>query len=160
MIERTVTVKDLEWLPTKDGKKQYMSVALTDGTKDSKQAVFDVAIQKTIQEAKDTDSSLLVKLEKEGNFWNIKAAAITAIPKTFQEAKAAPKSEPKTEWKGRTEDGMDRRTALMQAVEMYKHVVAGQLPFDDDVFDGVFVHFLKLLNPVIAEALKEGAKMQ
>ena len=155
MIERTVTVKEIVWIAAKGGKKQYMSVVLTDGTRDNKQAVFDPSFQKILQEAKDTDSPLLIKLEKEGNFWNIKGAAIT-----HEEPKAAPKSEPKPEWKGRTEDGMDRRTALMQAVEVYNHVVAEQIPFDEDVFDGVFVHFLKLLNPLIAEALKEGAKMQ
>ena len=31
MIERTVTVKSVEWLDTKDGKKQYLSAVLTDG---------------------------------------------------------------------------------------------------------------------------------
>ena len=158
MIQRTVRVESIDWLDTKDGKKQYMSAVLTDGEKESKQAIFDSAIQKAIQEARDTDSPLLIELEKKGNFWNVTSAVIMEAEVEAPKPKAKPQTN--GDWKGRTEDGMDRRTALMQAVELYKHSVEAGVPFSDEIFDGIFVHFLKLLNPVIAEALKEGGKMR
>jgi len=45
-------------------------------------------------------------------------------------------------------------------VELYKHIVAPQIPFDDEMYDGIYMHLLKLLNPLIVEALKEGARIK
>ena len=76
MIERTVTVKSTEWLDTKDGKKQYLSAVLqADSGKESKQSIFDPAIQKIVEQAEKDNAPLNIKLEKEGNFWNIKSAS-------------------------------------------------------------------------------------
>jgi len=78
MIENIVTVKSATFLPTKDGKKQYLSAVMVgEGGKENKQSIFDPEMQRIVQEAHKNNLPLLVKLEKEGDFWNIKSAEIT-----------------------------------------------------------------------------------
>lgn len=157
---KVLKVKGIEWKDTKDGSKQYMAVVLTNGEKDSTKPIFEPDQQAVFQEAYDNDKSVDVEFEKKGQFWNVKSAQISEAtspkPSISPSGKGAKSNGGSY---GRDEDRMDRRTALMQATELYRHSVAPQLPFDDDVYDGIFVHLMKLLNPVIAEAMKEGAKV-
>jgi len=120
MIQGIVKVKSCETLPTKDGKKTYLSAVLTGEKGDRKYSVFDPALQKTIQEAHKQGASLKIGLEKEGNFWNLKTAEITAE----QPPSVEPKSNGKFYHDRHSQDAEDWtniRTALMQAVELETH---------------------------------------
>jgi len=153
---KTLTVKNIEWKPTKDGSKQYMAVILTNGQKDSTKSIFDPEQQKVFQEAYYNNKTVNVEFEKDGQFWNVKSVEIV---KGETPVSTSQNTKPDKVY-GRDDDRMDRRTALMQAVELYKHIVAPQIPFDDEMYDGIYMHFLKLLNPLIIEALKEGARIK
>jgi len=124
MIQRTVKVKSAETTPTKDGKKTYLSVVLSDGTRDNKYSIFDPALQKTLQDAHKSGESVNVGLEKEGNFWNVKSAEITS-----EEVKAEPKPNGQRYYHDRhsqdAEDWTNIRTAVMQAVALQTHLVPG-----------------------------------
>ena len=121
MIERTVTVKSAEFKDTKDGKKQYLSAVLMDclNGKTSTQAIFDPAMAKTIQEARDTASCLLIHMEKEGEFWNIKSAEIAATPQTSKE--------PKPSYSNK-DDEILMAVAFKGAIELETHLVPGAEP--------------------------------
>ena len=122
MIERIVTVKSATFVETADKSKKYLSAVLVneDG-KENKQAVFDPDLQKIIQDACKEEYKLSVKLEKEGNFWNLKEAKVATV---------AELEEPKTEQRfyhdrhsQDAEDWTNIRTAVMQAVALETHHV-------------------------------------
>ena len=120
MIQKTVKVKEATTTPTKDGKKTYLSVVLSDGTRDNKYSVFDSALQKTLQDAHKSGESVSVGLEKEGNFWNVKTAEITT-----EEVKTEPQPTGQRYYHDRhsqdAEDWTNIRTAVMQAVALHTH---------------------------------------
>lgn len=125
MINRTVKVKSAETLPTKDGKKTYLSVVLTDGTRENKYSIFDPALQKTLQEADSSGQSLNVGLEKEGNFWNVKSAEITSEEVKTTPTDSKPKQRASYGKSQDEEDWTNIRTAVMQAVALETHLVPG-----------------------------------
>ena len=124
MITRTVKVTKAETLPTKDGKKTYLSVVLSDGNRDNKYSIFDPALQKTLQDAHKSGESVSVGLEKEGNFWNIKSAEVTTEE---VQATTEPKSSGQRFYHDRhsqdAEDWTNIRTSVMQAVQLETHQV-------------------------------------
>lgn len=77
MIERLVRVKSAEFVDGQKGPYMKAQFEATDNKKSSTQAVFDGELQKIIQQAEREDKLLLVKLEKQGNFWNLKEAHIS-----------------------------------------------------------------------------------
>lgn len=120
MIQRTVKVKEATTTPTKDGKKTYLSVVLSDGTRDNKYAVFNPDLQKVLQGAHKSGESVNVGLEQEGNFWNVKTAEITT-----EEVKTEPQPSGQRYYHDRhsqdAEDWTNIRTAVMQAVALETH---------------------------------------
>ena len=125
MIERTVTVKSIDWPDTKDGKKQYLkAVLVNDEGKENTQAIFDPDIQGTIQTAYEDDTQVDITLEKKGNFWNI-----TSATPANGEPKPKPKAEPKTT-NGHTskDDEILLAVAFKGAVELECHLVPGAEP--------------------------------
>ena len=118
MIQRVLKVKSTDTRPTKDGKKTYLSVVLTNGSKESKLSIFDTKLQTIFQEAKKNSQSLNVGFEKEGNFWNVKTAKVTTQELSPSET---------TKTNGRfyhdrhsqdAEDWTNIRTAVMQAMAL------------------------------------------
>ena len=129
MYTKTLKVKNTETLPTKDGKKTYLSVVLTDGSSERKYSIFEPALQKTFQDAKKNDSSLNVGLEKEGSFWNVKTAEITT-----DEVKPEPKPNGQRFYHDRhsqdAEDWTNIRTAVMQSVALEVHHIVPEGKID------------------------------
>ena len=122
MIEKTKTVKSAEWKETKDGTKQYLSAVLLDENgRGSTQAVFEPDLQKVIEEAYKASRSLLVGIEKEGQFWNIKTA-------TLGEPVATPQT-PRTEGKySSKDDDILLAVAFKGAVELESNLVPEAQP--------------------------------
>lgn len=120
MIERTVTVKSAEFKDTKGGKRQYLSAVLVgDNGRENTQAILDPAIQKTIQEAYKSSALLLIRMEKEGQFWNIKSAEITtnATPQASKPSGSYNK-----------DDDILMAVAFKGAIELETHLVPGAEP--------------------------------
>jgi hypothetical protein len=89
MIERIVTVKSATFTETPDKKKQWlMAVLVEDDGTERKQAVFEPELQKIVQEAYKDKGKLSIKIEKEGNFWNLKEA--TLLPSTIPTSQNKP----------------------------------------------------------------------
>ena len=125
MIQKTVKVKSAETLPTKDQKKTYLSVTLTDGNRDNKYSVFDPALQKTLQDANKSGESVSVGLEKEGNFWNIKSAEISMGE---DDHPPIPPKSTRTIYP-KNDDDIMLQVALKAIVDLHKHhyVPAGKV---------------------------------
>lgn len=122
MIERTVIVKSAETKDTKDGARQYLSAVLVDSNgKENTQSIFDPAIRTMVQGAYNSGSSLLIHMEKEGNFWNIKDATLDITPReapTSKETKAYTNKD----------DGILMAVAFKGAIELETHLVPGAEP--------------------------------
>ena len=125
MINKTVQVKSATTEQGK-GNKTYLSVVLTDGKRENKYAIFDPALQTTLQNAYKSGENVNVGLEKEGNFWNVKSAEITS--ENIQTTEREPVKQTKT-WKPAkdqdAEDWTNIRTAVMQATLLRTHLVPG-----------------------------------
>jgi len=133
MIENIVIVQSATFLPTKDGKKQYLAAVMVgESGKENKQSIFDPEMQKIVQEAHKNNLPLLVKLEKEGNYWNIKSAEITS-------KKAIPSGAMSKE------DAILQAVAFKGAIELEKHHFVPEGKVDTDrvlrstraLFDGL-----------------------
>jgi len=133
MIQNIVKVKSTTTLQGKKGP--YLSVVWTDGDKEFKKNVFEPAYQKVFQQAEKSGESVKVGVEKEGDFWNIKAAEITS-EEVSQKATVSPSGEKaRSSETGQryyhdrhsadAEDWTNIRTAVMQAVALETHLVPG-----------------------------------
>jgi hypothetical protein len=124
MITREVTVKSADWLNTKDGSKEYLSAVLvdTENQKESKQSIFDPDLQKSIQWAFEKKLTLSVKLEKEGQFWNLKQVEIISPPSPVSPSSETPQKSEKPVQRNTwdAEVWTTRRCCLMQAVDLTK----------------------------------------
>ena len=119
MIERTVTVKSAEFKDTSDGRRQYLSAVLVgEGGKESKQSVFDPHLQKVIQDALENNWPLIVKLEKEGNFWNIKEAEFSTETKVSPDGERPREIEP-----DKKADDIMLAVAFKGAIDLETHQV-------------------------------------
>ena len=124
MIERIVKVKSAETKDTKGGARQYLSAVLVDSNgKENTQSIFDPAIQKTVQEAYSAGASLLIRMEKEGNFWNIKDAMLDTTPREAPASKETKAYSPHNK-----DDDILMAVAFKGAVELETHLVPGAEP--------------------------------
>lgn len=155
MITRTVTVKSAEFTDTADKKKQYLAAVLVneDG-KQNKQAIFDPKLQKVIQDALKSKATLSVKLEKEGNFWNLKEAE--PLGESVQVATSPQK--PSYGKSHEEQESIMRQSARRDAVEIYKHCVEAGVPFDRTQFEEYFGIMLRVGDPIVSEAVKLGGR--
>ena len=162
MIQGIVKVKSCETLPTKDGKKTYLSAVLTGEKGDRKYSIFDAGLQKTIQEAHKQGASVKIGLEKEGNFWNLKTAEVTT------EQVVSPSVEKTTisERSYRKDDNaIMLQVAFKGAVECegYWYVPDGKAHTDrvtqntEGLLIGLQEIMKKRFNPLVEEAKKLGA---
>lgn len=131
MIQRIVKVKGTEFLDTKDKSRTYLSAVLTDGTKESKQSIFDPELQKTIKEAEKSGASLNIGLEKEGQFWNLKTAVVTedVVQPTTAESVAKPSA--------RSTDqnvSIEKQVKLKTAEVLYEHCTDAGTPLNEELF--------------------------
>ena len=78
----------------------------------------------------------------------------------FKKKGETPVSTSRKPTSSRDEDRTDIRTALMQANLTYMHTVAREVPFNDTLFDDIYQHFLKLVDPLIAEIIKKGGQIK
>ena len=124
MIERTVIVKSAETKDTKDGKRQFLSAVLADDSgKENTQSIFDPAIRTMVQGAYNSGAPLLIHMEKEGNFWNIKDATLDIAPREAPASK-----ETKTYSPHNKDDEILMAVAFKGAIELETHLVPGAEP--------------------------------
>lgn len=116
MIERTVTIKSAQMMDAQGGKQQYLATILVSSEgRESKKAIFDPNMQKVIQQAYKENKALNIKLEKEGNFWNIKEAQVSDKIATVGQ------KEEKT-WKpAKNDDDILLSVAFKGAIELERH---------------------------------------
>jgi len=154
MIQKTVKVKSAETLPTKDGKKTYLSVTLTDGNRDNKYSVFDPALQKTLQGAYKSGLSVNVGLEKEGNFWNVKSAEITSADIVQTTQKEAPRQSKSYTADPQKIESIELQNNKNNAVAIYCQVTEKGTPFDGELLGKLF-RACQALGADIVQVAKE-----
>ena len=151
---KTLTVKNIEWKPTKDGSKQYMAVILTNGQKDSTKSIFDPEQQKVFQEAYYNNKTVNVEFEKNGQFWNVKSVEIVEG------------ETPVSKLQNTKKDEILLSVAFKGAVELENYwYVRDENPHNarvlqntEQLYDGLGA--ILGGNRIVLEAIKEGARIK